>query len=90
MATEFAPYKGQAVHEHPFGSFFKQSRSMSTAFIPSIVTMKGGLHITDDMFKPKTIPRPMTAKERARAKEIAEDEADNSDNTVVRAYKKQQ
>jgi len=52
--------------------------------------MKGGLTITPDMFKPTVIPRPMTAKERTRAKEIAEDEADCSDNTVKRNYKKQQ
>lgn len=41
-------------------------------------------------FKPKLYERPKTAKEREREREKAEDEADCSDNTVQRAYKKQQ
>lgn len=41
-------------------------------------------------FKPTLYERPKTAKEREREREQAEDEADCSDNTVQRAYKKQQ
>ena len=41
-------------------------------------------------FKPTLYERPKTAKEREREREKAEDEADCSDNTVQRAYKKQQ
>lgn len=59
-------------------------------FVPSIVTMKGGNAESADMtFKPTLYERPKTAKEREREREKAEDEADCSDNTVKRAYKKQ-
>lgn len=52
--------------------------------------MKGGNAESADLtFKPTLYERPKTAKEREREREKAEDEADCSDNTVKRAYKKQ-
>ena len=59
-------------------------------FDPSIGTMKGGNDVREFSFKPTLYERPKTAKEKEREREKAEDEADCSDNTVVRAYKKQQ
>ena len=47
--------------------------------------MKGGNTVTSDMFTPRLI-RPQTAKN----KKTDDVESDCSDNTVVRAYKKQQ
>lgn len=46
---------------------------------------KGGDAVTPDMFKPKLVARPQTAKNKKK-----DHDSDCSDNSVVRAYKKQQ
>ena len=81
---------GQAEHSHGFSNFYKQKRSLFKVYDPSIGTMKGGNDVREFSFKPTLYERPKTAKEKEREREKAEDEADCSDNTVVRAYKKQQ
>jgi len=73
-----------------FSQFYTQKRSLFEVFQPSIVTSKGGHTVADGWFKPTLYERPKTAKEREKEREQAEDEADCSDNTVKRAYKKQQ
>ena len=83
MPAETVLAKGLATHERAFSTCYKQQRSLSTPFIPSIATMKGGNTISEGMFKPM-INRPKTAKKDK------DEESDCSDNTVVRAYKKQQ
>lgn len=82
---------GKASHLSNFDLYYKQRRSLFRVFDPSIGTMRGGNELKEGhTFKPTLYERPKTAKEREREREKAEDEADCSDNTVVRAYKKQQ
>ena len=85
---EYIPFKGMANHTQKFTLNSTKSQSLHTKFIPSLTTMKGGNTVSEEMFKPKLIPRPMTAKERRKKLEEAEAESDNSDTPKQRAYKK--
>jgi hypothetical protein len=74
-----------AQHDAPFNKYHK-ANPIPTKFIPSIVAGKGGDAVTPDMFKPTLISRPQTARNK-KTKDV---DSDCSDNSVVRAYKKQQ
>lgn len=82
MPPEPIMYKGKADHTAPFTTCYKQKRSLSTTFEPSIVVGKGGDAVTDDMFKPK-INQP-------KKKKNDDEESDTSDTPAQKAYKKQQ
>ena len=78
--------KGMAVHTARFSCNIIKKKSLVDKFQPSIVTDLGGLTVTEGMFKPYLIP-PLK-----KPKKDDDDDAksDNTDNTIVRAYKKQQ
>ncbi len=84
MPPEKVIVKGLANHDSPFTNWYRQKRSLSqTKFEPSIVTSKGGNHTQEGWFTP-TINKPK------KKKKDDDEQSDNSDNSVVRAYKKQQ
>ena len=56
--SEPLQYEGKANHEKPFNKYYNMTRPTTAAFIPSIVSGRGGVKLTDDMFKPKLVARP--------------------------------
>ena len=60
------------------------NRSLVGKFEPSIATTKGAYSITENMFKPTLIESKSAKKKKAK-----DEQSDNSDNEVQRAYKKQ-